>query len=120
MYVAVCPELQIFWKEVITFISCLIDCNMKMDSKLCLLHIFPKDFKGTTKERKLISFCLLQAKHVIALNCKATERRKINQWIKQMSSNLALEKLTYITRGKLADFKDVWLPFLCLMKDCDM
>ena len=115
-----CPELQIFWKEVISFISRLIDCNLIMDGKLCLLHIFPKSFKGATKERTLISFCLLQAKHAIALTWKATERPKINQWIKQMSSNLALEKLTYITRGKLEDFKDMWLPFLRLIKDCDM
>lgn len=33
-----CPELQIFWKEVTTFISTLIECNMPMDGKLFTTH----------------------------------------------------------------------------------
>uniref|UniRef100_A0A3B3YM34 Reverse transcriptase domain-containing protein n=1 Tax=Poecilia mexicana TaxID=48701 RepID=A0A3B3YM34_9TELE len=115
-----CVELQTFWKEVIMFISRLIEQDVPMDSKLCLLHIFPDGFKGPTKRQKLVTFCLLQAKHLIALKWRNTERPKINEWIKLLSNNLAMEKLTYLTKGKLEDFKDIWFPFLHLVKYCDM
>lgn len=115
-----CEELQIFWKQICALISDLIECKMPLDGKLCILHIFPNSFKCNTKNKKLVNFCLVQAKYVIALKWKDTEKPGVKQWIKLMSSNLALEKLTYIAKGKLEDFKDIWLPFLRLVKDFDL
>ena len=73
-----------------------------------------------TKKRKLIKFCLLQAKCVIALTWKDTQRPDSRQWVKEMSCSLALEKLTYIVRGKVEDFNKIWMPFLIFMKDINI
>lgn len=77
--------------------------DVPVNSKLNLLHIFPDIFKGLTKRRELVCFCFFQAKHVIALNWKNTESPKINKWIKLLSNNMSMEKLTYIAKGKLED-----------------
>lgn len=115
-----CEKINIFWKEIMTIISDLIECRIPIDSKLCILHIFPNGFKCTANKRKLVNFCLLQAKLVIALKWKDTERPGVNQCINLMSSNLALEKLTYVAKNKQEDFKDIWLPFLRLVKNFDL
>lgn len=93
---------------------------MPLNGKLCLLHMFPDSFKCDSKKRKLVNFCLLQAKYVIALKWKDTERPGVNQWIRLMTSNLALEKLTYMAKGNLEDFTEIWLPFLRYVKDLDI
>lgn len=99
-----CPKLQLFWKEVLELTSKLTDSVVPITAKMCLLHIDPEDFPANTKKRKLINFCLLQAKRVIALTWKDTQRPGSRQWVKEMSCSLALEKLTYIVRGKVEDF----------------
>lgn len=50
-------------------------------------------------------FSLIQAKRVIALVWKNIQRPVLSQWIKEMSDNIVLEKLTYAIRGKAEDFK---------------
>ena len=62
-----CQKLQIFWKEVLDLISKLTEKVVPVEAKICLLHIYPENFSVTVKKRKLINFCLLQAKRVIAL-----------------------------------------------------
>lgn len=89
-----CRILQTFWKEVLDMISKLIEKDIPFDAKICLLHVYPENFPVTVKKRKLIHFCLLQAKHVIALKWKEIQGPTLSQWITELSSNLALEKLT--------------------------
>lgn len=71
----------------------------------------------TVKQRKLIDFSLLQAKRVIGLKWKETQGPTSAQWITQLSSNWALEKLSYMAKGKIEDFKEIWSSFLNLMKN---
>lgn len=107
-----CKEMQKFWKETLCLICQLTEENVPLDPKLCLFHMYPSTLVVNTKKRKLIDFSLLQAKRVIALKWKETQRPFSNQWIKEMSSNLALEKLTYIIKGRLKEFYSIWNSFL--------
>ena len=91
-----------------------------VEAKICLLHIYPENFPVTVKKRKLINFCLLQAKRVIALKWKEIQRPTVGQWITEMSSNLALEKLTYMARGKVEDFNKTWSSFLTFMNNLNV
>lgn len=59
-------------------------------AKLCLLHFFPLIFVNASICKR-IDFSLGQAKHVIALAQKRTQRTSFSQWIKEMSCNLILE-----------------------------
>lgn len=46
----------------------------------------------------------MQSKHVIALKCRETQGPTSGQWITELASNLALEKVTYMRKGKGKDF----------------
>lgn len=115
-----CRKIQMFWKEVLELTSKLTESVVPIDAKMCLLHIYPEDFPVNTKKCKLLTFCLMQAKRVIALTWKDTQRPKSRQWVKEMSCSLALEKLTYIVRGKVEDFYKLWTPFLTFMNDMNI
>lgn len=110
-----CKKLQDFWKDTLRLISRLTECIIPVEPRLCLLHIYPEDFGANAKKRKLIDFCLLQVKRVIALKWKDVQSPNSTQWLKEMSSHLVLEKLTYILRGKVGEFNDMWSPFLRFM-----
>ncbi len=112
-----CPKLQTFWKNVLELVSKLTESVIPVEAKICLLHTYPDDFPASIKKQKLINFCLLQAKRVIALKWKDTMGPSSSQWIKEMSCSLALEKLTYIVRDKVGDFYNMWTPFLHFIKD---
>lgn len=107
-----CKELQEFWKEVLDVISEMIGEYIPMDPKLCLLHIYPENVSVSASIQKLVDFSLLQAKRVVALEWKNIQRPTLSHWTKEMISNLALEKLTYATRGKAEVFKKIWSPFV--------
>lgn len=115
-----CRKLQVFWREILELISKLTDSVVPIAAKMCLLHIYPEDFLANTKKHKLINFCLLQAKRVIALTWKDTQRPDSRQWVKKMSCSLALEKLTYIVKGKVEDFYEIWTPFLIFMNNMNI
>ena len=53
--------------QILTFSGEKILRWRKVKVKIRLLHIYPEDFRANVMKRKLISFCLLQAKRVIAL-----------------------------------------------------
>lgn len=107
-----CNEIQGFWKEIIFMIGKLVEENVPLAPKLCLFHLYPVNLEVNARKRKLIDFSLLQAKRAIALKWKETQGPTPSQWFKEMTSNLALEKLTYVVKGKLKDFYKIWTPFL--------
>lgn len=72
------------------------------------------------KKQKRINFCLLQAKRATALKWRDTVGPNCSQWVEEMSRSLALEKLTYIVRGKVEDFDKMWTPFLQFMRGMRM
>lgn len=45
--------------------------------------------------------CSLQAKHYKDISWKSTEAPYMELWFKSLSSDLAMEKLTYTNKGKL-------------------
>ncbi len=74
----------------------------------------------STKERKLVDLCLLQARRSIALCWKNTNCSSIGLWLKNLITCLALEKLTYVIRKKPSEFFDIWEVFLDFVKNGDI
>ena len=52
----------------------------------------------------MVDFCLLQAKRSIALCWKNVGCPSFDYWLTNLSSSLALEKLTYIVKKKASEF----------------
>ncbi len=72
--------------------------------KWCILGIYPNDFITKKNDRTLTDLCLLQAKREIAIGWKNVYKSSMNQYIKDPSSCIAMEKLTYISKGKTSSF----------------
>ena len=111
-----CPEIMKFWKEVLGILSQIISEDIPICPQLCILGIFPDNFKVNGKKKSMIIYSLLQAKHTIALFWKNPDRPDIKQWYRELSSCLALEKLTFAIKGKSAIFQEIWGQFIHFMR----
>ena len=60
--------------------------------------------------------CILQAKRIISLKWKNVDGPRIGRWIKEMASNMTMERITYIVRQKQHVFDDIWRPFICFLR----
>ncbi len=61
-----CPQIQIFWTEVLNTLSFITGVKIKMCPQLCILGIFPHECKLNKENEKMTVYCLLQAKYNIA------------------------------------------------------
>lgn len=55
----------------------------------------------------------MQEKCMIALSRKSVNWPRIGRWLREMSSHLTMEQITYIV-------KDIWGPFLDFVKQSDV
>lgn len=67
--------------------------------------------KIVDSDRALIDVCLSQA-----TGWKNVNKQSMNQFIKDPSTCVAMEKLTYITKGKLAVSENIWGDFMECLK----
>lgn len=107
-----CEEIQKFWKEVTLAINSIVNITLNPDPKLFLLGLYPPTPTIKKEIRTLINMCLLHAKCLIALYWRKIDRPKLGHWLRDMSSSLAIEKITYILKGKKELFEIVWKPFI--------
>lgn len=71
-----------------------------------------KDFVVNSKQSVLIDFGLLQAWKMIALSRRKMDVPLIKVWVREMTSCVALEKLTYVTRRRAGEFEEIWKPLM--------
>ena len=62
-----CLKIQDFWKDVLKCLSDLFNTKVPLNAGLCLLGIYPKNFKRTLKQTKLLDIGLLQDRRAIAI-----------------------------------------------------
>ncbi len=110
-----CEEVQKFWVGVTQYISQFTSFPIPLCPVLCVLRMYEYDCSLSTKERKLVDLCLLQARRSIALCWKNTNCPSIGLWLKNVTC-LALEKLTYVIRKKPSEFLDIREVFLDFKK----
>jgi len=115
----ICTKVNCFWFKILNIISQIISKAIPLDPKLCILHVCPLNFKITKHERLLLILCLLEAKCVIASTWKKEERPGVSQWIKGMTSHLALEKITYFLKNKPDIFWSIWKVFYNFLESLD-
>jgi len=65
---------------------------------------------------KFINICILQAKRLISLNWKSICAPSIGHLLKEMVTNMSMEKMTYILRDKYTIFDGVWGSFRSFLK----
>lgn len=85
---------------------------------LCILNLYPKDCRLSSKKKKITDLCLVQARRVISLCWKDVKSPSVGRWLKELSACLVLDKLTYTMRKKSAKFNEILNPFLVFLKNC--
>ncbi len=90
-----CTKINCFCGKILNIISKIIGKVIPLDPRLCILHICPLNLNINKHERLLLILCLLEAKRVIACSCKTEESPGVSQWIKGMTSCLALENIFF-------------------------
>lgn len=112
-----CWKIENFWKSVTQTLSSIVGVRVPLRATLCILGLYPKDFVINKKQATLVDFGLLQARRTIALFWKSVDAPPLKVWITEMASCFALERLTYILRGKAEDFEIIWKPLTEFLKN---
>ena len=104
----------------VLIIEKIISKQIVLDPKLFLLGIHPETHNYSKNDRVFINLSFLYAKKCIAMLWKNNHRPSTVQWLRQMLSNLPLERITYILKGKTHIFENIWKPFINYVKDLDL
>lgn len=115
-----CVEVQKFWRKVTHYISQFTTTPISLSPTICILGIDDDNYSLPNKEKKLVDLCLLQARRSIALCWKDISCPSLGLWLKNLISSLALEKLTYVIKGKSSEFYEIWDMFLRFVKEGDI
>ena len=110
-----CPVIQRFWENILKCLSEIFGIKIPLCARLCILGIYPEHFSQGKKQSKILDFGLLHARRIIALNWKSMESPSISQWKRELSENIGLERLTYISKGKLEKFVQLWEPYMAIL-----
>ena len=103
-----CPKIFTFWEKVIQITSDIIYVKLPA----CPRIFIPSELGMSEENKKIIILCSLQAKHCIAIFWKSPEPPAVEYWLRSLSRTLAMEKLTYATKGKTQNFFTLWGQFI--------
>jgi len=112
-----CDKIKAFWREINNMIWHIVSVRLQLDSGLFIIGIHPDNWKINKDTQVLID---IHAKRLIAIYWKKIERPTITRWLKELSSCIAVETITYILKGKEDQFKKIWSPFLLFIEHGDM
>ncbi len=93
-----CEKVRNFWKDVKGMIENILDVNIPLSPLIFLCHLYPKMINLKKTEYIFINICIIQAKRLISLNWKSIYAPNIGCWLKEMVTNMLIEKITCIKR----------------------
>lgn len=111
-----CVKVKSFWRDIFNMIDQITAKKLPLDPKLFFLGIYPTIPHLQSKESRFVDMCILQAKRIISLNWKDVDAARIGRWMKEMASNMTLEKITYIIRRKQHVLDNIWRPFISFLR----
>lgn len=53
---------------------------------------------------------------MVALSWRETEISSAQSWFREIAMCVTLEKMTYVIRGKVQEFEEVWAPLLGFLR----
>lgn len=115
-----CGQIKTLWEEVKSIIEKIISKQITLDPKLFLMALYPEKHSYSKTECTYIDFSSLSAKKCITLAWKNVNRPSTTEWLKQMTSSLPLERITYIRKSKQHLFEKIWGLFITFIKDLDL
>lgn len=107
-----CEKIKTFWNAVMQYVSQITSVVVPLSPKLCILSMYPLDCALNNKEKIMVDLCLLQARRSIAQCWKNVNAPSIGLWLRNLTSSLSLEKLTYVIKKKPEVFYEMWGRFM--------
>lgn len=111
-----CKGIQNFWKCMKEIIENILEVSIPMSPLIFLFHLYPKEIKLKKMEQMFLNICILQAKRLISLNWKSICALTIGCWLKEIVTNMKMEKITCMIRNRYIIFDRVWEPFTLFLK----
>uniref|UniRef100_A0A4W5KEM2 Reverse transcriptase zinc-binding domain-containing protein n=1 Tax=Hucho hucho TaxID=62062 RepID=A0A4W5KEM2_9TELE len=106
-----CPELSDYWKNIIQILSQVTNMTVPLDPSLILLgddSVLPVNICSKTR---FIKLAVIAANKCTAIIWKSVTPPSKQMWLKERSSYIPSEKITYNLRNKPFEFTDVWGDF---------
>ncbi len=107
-----CPKLKGHWKAIFEALSTVLTVKIDPNPLMSLFGIIPEGMELPVGGHKIVAFTTLLARRLILLRWKEAVPPSVSHWIRDVLSNLKLEKIRYTLRGSEDKFFKVWRPFL--------
>lgn len=111
-----CPIIKTFWIEVEKATTCILDIKA---------HLTPENWLGIniqdkvkTKERKVFNILRLTALKQITRIWKQTKTPELKFWYKTVKEVFEMERLIYVTNGKMEKWNTDYLRFVDKVTGC--
>lgn len=106
-----CPDLEVYWKEVLEIIATVAGTNVPREPRLTLLG----DTTLLDQQKvnlRFVRLALLAAIKCITLRWKDSKPPSTSMWIKEVSSYIPLEKISFRLKKRQDLFVKFWGTFL--------
>lgn len=101
--------LKHYWESIFDALSTVLCVNIVPNPLIALFGIVLEELQLPVGEHNVIGTML--ARRLILLKWKESEPPSVGLWIRDVISNLRLEKIRYIIRGSDQTFTRVWKSF---------
>lgn len=108
-----CPQIQPFWKEILSHIKLILGYPIPRTLAHTLLGIGDPLLKHQTRsDREVMWLCLGAAKMALAAAWKQPEAPSLTQWHARMWRALACERMAAILEDTRKEFDITWAPLI--------
>lgn len=107
-----CNNLEGYWRGIFEALSTVLGVTIAPDPLTALFGLVPENMKLPSGGSKVVAFSTLLARRLILLKWKDSMPPSVTHWIREVVSNLRLERIRYTIRGSEQKFVKVWKPFL--------
>ncbi len=107
-----CPKLKGYWKAIFEALSTVLTVKIDPNPLMSIFGIIPEGMELPVGGHKIVAFTTLLARRLILLRWKEAVPPSVSHWIRDVLSNLKLEKIRYTLRGSEDKFFKVWRLFL--------
>ena len=107
-----CPKVNGYWKAIFETLSTVLTTKIDPNPLTSLFGIIPEDTELPAGGRKTVAFITLLARRLILLRWKEAVPPSFSHLIRDVLSNLKIEKIRYTLRGSEKKFLKVRRPFL--------
>ena len=105
-----CPVIESLWREVAIFLSGILEVDLQLSPKTCLLRARVKNIQSN-KPQSVVALSCLSTKLMILMNWKMRKPSCFsrNRWLEEFLFLLSMERATSILGELDEDTNELWV-----------